>query len=266
VIVGAFYVDPANWKPFSPHGWTGIHQGAAIAFFAFIGFDAVSTAAEETRDPQRSMPRAILGSLAICTLIYMVVAAVATGMVPYQQLSGTKPIAQAFEKQGLAFMQFVLSLGAVISMTAVLLVFQLGQPRILFSMARDGLMPRSFTELHSEYRTPYWPTLLTGVCVALAAAVMDDDLTFDLTNFGTLLAFGMVSFGVLVLRVRRPDLPRPFRVPCVWLVAPLSIAACGYTIYGLPTASLRNCGVWVAIGLVLFFTLGMRSRAARARA
>jgi hypothetical protein len=171
------------------HGWTGIHQGAAIVFFAFIGFDAVSTAAEETRNPQRDMPRGILGALAICTLIYVLVGLVATGLVPYKELaSGSDPLARALAGVGLAWLQLVLSVGAVVSMTAVLLVFQLGQPRIFFSMARDGLLPRYFARVHPEHGTPYVTTIVTGLVVALGAALMDDDATYDLSNIGTLFA------------------------------------------------------------------------------
>ena len=167
VGVGLFYVDPRNWTPFAPNGWRGIHQGAAIVFFAYIGFDAISTAAEETKDPQRNMPRGILGSLAVCTLIYAIVGLVATGLVPYQQLKGADPLARAFEVAGLGWGQAIVSFGAVVSMTAVLLVFQLGQPRIFFSMSRDGLLPPAFRAIHARFRTPHVTTIVTGIVVAL---------------------------------------------------------------------------------------------------
>jgi APA family basic amino acid/polyamine antiporter len=251
--VGAFHVDPRNWHPFAPNGWTGIHQGAAIVFFAFIGFDAISTAAEETRNPQRDMPRGILGALVICTLIYVLVGAVATGLVPYKELaSGADPLARALAGVGLSWLQLVLSIGAVVSMTAVLLVFQLGQPRIFFSMARDGLLPRYFAKVHPEHGTPYVTTIVTGLVVALGAALMDDDATYDLTNIGTLFAFLLVCIGVLVLRVTRPEVPRPFRVPLVWLVAPLGSAACVYTMLGLPRAAWERFAIWLAVGLVIY--------------
>jgi basic amino acid/polyamine antiporter, APA family len=259
--VGAFYVDPGNWQPFAPNGWTGIHQGAAIVFFAFIGFDAVSTAAEETRDPQRDMPRGILGALAICTLIYVLVGLVATGLVPYKELaSGSDPLARALAGVGLAWLQLVLSVGAVVSMTAVLLVFQLGQPRIFFSMARDGLLPRYFARVHPEHGTPYVTTIVTGLVVALGAALMDDDATYDLTNIGTLFAFLLVCVGVLVLRVTRPEVERPFRVPAVWVVAPLGAAACIYTMFGLPTAAWERFGIWLAAGLAIYFVMKLTAR------
>jgi APA family basic amino acid/polyamine antiporter len=168
VGVGAFYVDPANWHPFAPNGWKGIHQGAAIVFFAYIGFDAVSTAAEETKDPQRMMPRGIMGSLMICTVIYVIVGAVATGLVPYQQLKGSDPLAKAFEVAGIGWGQAIISLGAIISMSAVLLVFQLGQPRIFFSMSRDGLLPPWFATVHPRYRTPQTSTTVTAATMATA--------------------------------------------------------------------------------------------------
>jgi APA family basic amino acid/polyamine antiporter len=258
VGVGAFYIDPRNWTPFAPNGWTGIHQGAAIVFFAYIGFDAVSTAAEETKDPQRTMPIGILGSLGICTVIYAIVGAVATGLVPYQQLKGSDPLAKAFEVAGIGWGQGLISLGAVISMTAVLLVFQLGQPRIFFSMSRDGLLPKWFRSVHPRYRTPHVTTIVTGVAVAIAASVLGRDEAYDLTNIGTLFAFLIVCLGVLALRIKEPTRPRPFRVPLVWLVAPLGAAGCLYVMRGLPTAAWVRFGVWLAIGAVIYFGYGVR--------
>jgi len=263
LVVGAFYVDPANWKPFAPNGWTGIHQGAAIVFFAYIGFDAISTAAEETKDPQRTMPIGILVALGVCTVIYVLVGLVATGLVPYQQLaSGSDPLARALEGAGLPWIQLVLSVGAVVSMAAVLLVFQLGQPRIFYAMSRDGLLPRSFAKLHPRYRTPHVTTIVTGLLVALGAAFFDDDATYDLTNIGTLFAFLIVCVGVLVLRVRKPELARPFRVPFVWVVAPAGAAACAYTMAGLPAVAWERFGIWLAIGVVIYFSRPWWSRPA----
>ena len=215
VGVGFFYIDPSNWQPFAPNGWKGIHQGAAIVFFAYIGFDAISTAAEETKNPQRNMPIGILGALGICTLIYAVVGLVATGIVPYQELKGSDPLARAFEVRGVAWMHLILALGAVISMTAVLLVFQLGQTRIFFSMSRDGLLPAWFRRIHPRFGTPFGSTIWTGVLVAIGSCILDDDETYDLTNIGTLFAFLVVCLGVLALRLKDPDRPRPFRVPAV---------------------------------------------------
>jgi APA family basic amino acid/polyamine antiporter len=265
VVVGALHIDPANWHPFAPNGWRGIHHGAAIVFFAYIGFDAVSTAAEETRDPQKSMPRGILGSLAICTIVYAVVGLVATGLVPYRQLKGSDPLARAFEVAGIGWGQAIVSLGAIISMTAVLLVFQLGQPRIFFSMSRDGLLPPWFRSVHPKYRTPHVTTILTGVVVALGATFLDDDETYDLTNIGTLFAFMVVCLGVLALRLKDPGRPRPFRVPAVWLVAPLGALACLYVMLGLPRTAWYRFGIWMAAGVVLYFLYGYRHSRVAAR-
>jgi APA family basic amino acid/polyamine antiporter len=258
VGVGALYIDPANWVPFAPNGWRGIHQGAAIVFFAYIGFDAVSTAAEETKDPQRSMPRGILISLAFCTVIYVVVGLVATGLVPYQMLKGSDPLARAFEVAGLAWGQAIIAAGAIVSMTAVLLVFQLGQPRIFFSMSRDGLLPPWFRKVHPKYHTPHVTTIMTGLFVALGATFLDDDETYDLTNIGTLFAFLVVCLGVLALRIKDPHRPRPFRVPAVWVVAPLGAIACLYVMTGLPLIAWERFGIWMLLGLAGYFAYGYK--------
>jgi basic amino acid/polyamine antiporter, APA family len=258
VGVGFFYIDTSNWRPFAPNGWGGIHQGAAIVFFAYIGFDAISTAAEETKNPQRNMPIGILGALGICTVIYCVVGLVATGIVPYQELKGSDPLARAFEVRGVKWMHLVLALGAVISMTAVLLVFQLGQTRIFFSMSRDGLLPKWFRKIHPRYGTPFWSTIWTGVLVAVGSCILDDDETYDLTNIGTLFAFLVVCLGVLALRIKDPDRPRPFRVPAVWLVAPLGAVACLYTMAGLPTKAWYRFGLWMLLGVAVYFAYGYR--------
>jgi APA family basic amino acid/polyamine antiporter len=258
VGVGVFYINPANWHPFAPNGWTGIHHGAAIVFFAYIGFDAVSTAAEETKNPQRDMPRGILGSLAVCTVIYAIVGLVATGLVPYQQLKGSDPLARAFEVAGIGWGQAIIAFGAIVSMTSVLLVFQLGQPRIFFSMSRDGLLPPSFRAIHPKYRTPHITTILTGVVVAVASTVLDDDETYDLTNIGTLFAFLIVCLGVLALRLKDPDRHRPFKVRFVWVVAPLGAIACVYVMFGLPTAAWIRFGIWMVIGVAFYFMYGFK--------
>ncbi len=257
--VGFFYVEPTNWVPFAPNGWKGIMNGAAIVFFAYIGFDAISTAAEETIDPQKSMPRGILWSLAICTVIYVIVGAVATGIVPYAQLKGADPLARAFELAGIGWGQAIISFGAVVSMSAVLLVFQYGQPRIFYAMSRDGLLPPFFRQLHPKYQTPHVTTIVTGLVVALGATILDDDETYDLTNIGTLFAFLIVCLGVLALRMKDPDRHRPFRVPFVWLVAPLGAAGCLYTMYYLPTVAWERFGIWLLIGTALYFLYGRRN-------
>jgi basic amino acid/polyamine antiporter, APA family len=259
VIVGSQHIDTANYTPFAPNGFRGIHQGAAIVFFAYIGFDAISTAAEEVKDPQRTMPRGLLWGLGICTLIYVIVGAVATGLVPYQQLASSDPLAHAFDVAGLKRFEWIISAGAVVSMSAVLLVFQYGQPRIFYSMARDGLLPAGAAKLHKKYRTPHVTTIITGVLVALAALVADDVATYDLTNIGTLFAFVLVCLGVLMLRWKEPDRHRPFRVPLVWLVAPGGAAACFFVMKGLPPNAWKGFGIWLAVGMVLYVAYGWRN-------
>jgi len=258
VIVGALHIDPANYKPFAPNGFTGIHQGAAIVFFAYIGFDAISTAAEETKDPQRNLPRGILGGLAICTLIYVIVGFVATGLVPYDQLRSSDPLAKALSLAGLETASWIVAAGAVVSMSAVLLVFQYGQPRIFYAMARDGLLPRFAAKLDPKTRTPKVTTLITGGLVSLGALLADDAATYDLTNIGTLAAFAVVCIGVLVLRIREPDRPRPFRVPFVWAVTLIGAGACVFVMKGLPVSAWIAFGVWMAVGLGLYFVYGYR--------
>jgi APA family basic amino acid/polyamine antiporter len=258
IVVGLRHINTANYHPFAPNGFTGIHQGAAIVFFAYIGFDAISTAAEETKDPQRNLPIGILGGLAICTVIYVIIGAVLTGMVPYKELAVADPLARALQLAGLQTAGWIVALGATVSMAAVLLVFQYGQPRIFFSMARDGLLPPWAARVHPIHRTPYTTTLLTGIAVALGSAVGDAAETYDLTNIGTLFAFTLVCVGVLVLRHTEPGRPRPFRVPFVWPVAVLGAAACVFVMKGLPTQAWWRFGWWLAIGLALYFSYGIR--------
>ena len=258
VGVGAMHIDTANFVPFAPNGWAGIHQGAAIVFFAYIGFDAISTAAEETRDPQRNMPIGILGGLAICTLIYVIVGVVATGLVPYQQLRAADPLARALQLAGLSTAGWFVSLGAVVSLTAVLLVFQYGQPRIFFSMARDGLLPAWAARIHPRYRTPHVTTLVTGVAVAVGALFLDENEIYDLTNIGTLAAFAIVCIGVLILRRTDPARPRPFRVRWLPVVSLAGALACVYVMMGLPRHAWERFGVWLAVGLLFYFLYGHR--------
>ena len=258
VLVGAVHIDTSNYVPFAPNGWRGIHQGAAIVFFAYIGFDAISTAAEETKNPQRNLPIGILGGLAVCTLIYVVVGIVATGLVPYTQLRAADPLAQALEAAGLQTVGWIVSFGAVVSLTAVLLVFQYGQPRILFAMARDGLLPAWAAKVSPRRRVPHITTLLTGIAVALGALVADENEIYDLTNIGTLSAFAIVCIGVLVLRYTDPGRPRPFRVPFVWPVTLLGAGACVYTMLGLPRTAWERFGIWLALGALIYFGYSMR--------
>ncbi len=258
VAVGAMHLNPEHYVPFAPNGFTGIHQGAAIVFFAYIGFDAISTAAEETRDPNRNLPIGILGGLAICTVIYIVVGIVLTGIVPYTELAVADPLAHALEVAGFRTVGWLVALGAAVSMTAVLLVFQYGQPRIFFAMARDGLLPAWAGRVHPTRGIPYMTTLVTGVLVAVGSMVGDAAETYDLTNIGTLFAFSIVCIGVLVLRVVEPNRPRPFRVPFVWPVALGGTAACMFVMGGLPRQAWVRFGWWLALGLAVYFTYGVR--------
>jgi len=266
---GMTRINPANYHPFAPNGFEGIHHGAAIVFFAYIGFDAISTAAEETKNPQRNLPIGILGGLAICTVIYIIVGFVLTGMVNYKELDPSlhaDPLAFALQRTGMYNAGWLVALGAVFSMTAVLLVFQYGQPRIFYSMARDGLLPRWAAKIHKRSRVPYITTIITGVFVASWSLIGDAGETYDLTNIGTLFAFALVCIGVLVLRYTQPDRPRPFRVPFVWPVCLGGAAACLFVMKGLPRHAWERFGWWLAIGLVLYFAYGYRNSTLRREA
>ncbi len=258
ISIGAFWVRPENWTPFAPNGWAGISAGAALIFFAYIGFDAVSTAAEEAKNPQRDMPRAMIASLIVTSLIYIVVTLVLTGLVPWDQHGNADPLASAFSNRGYHWAAGFISLGAVVSMASVLLVFQLGQPRIFFSMARDGLLPQWAAKLHPRYRTPHVTTILTGVFVAFFAAFANINEVIELTNIGTLFAFVVVAIGVMVLRIREPDRHRPFRTPFIWFVAPAAVVSCGYLMLQLPWITWERFLLWLAAGLVLYFVYGYR--------
>ncbi len=258
IIVGAFYVKPDNWTPFAPNGFRGISSAAAIIFFAYIGFDAVSTAAEETRNPQRDMPIAMIASLVICTIVYILVAIVLTGMVPFTELGTAQPLATAFSSLGMGWAAGVVALGAVFATTGVLIVFQLGQPRIFFSMARDGLLPQWAAKVHPKYQTPHVTTILTGVFVAVFAAVLNINEVVELTNIGTLFAFVLVAIGVIVLRKTDPDRPRPFRTPFVPLVPLLAVVMCGYLMIELPLLTWIRFAIWLAIGIVFYAMYGYR--------
>jgi len=264
VVVGCFWIKPENWTPFAPNGFMGISAGAAIVFFAYIGFDAVSTVAEETRDPQRSLPVGILASLAVCTVVYVVVAAVFTGLISYPDLSATlatqqaEPLTLALQHASpkLGFAVGIVAFGSVIAHTAVLLVFQLGQPRIFFSMARDGLLPPAFYKVHPRFRTPHVATILTGLFVGGFAAVASLDEMVDLTNIGTLFAFILVCAGTIVLRRKDPDRPRPFRVPGGIVLPVLGIVSCLYLIYFLPPTSWLRFAAWLNFGFVIYVGYG----------
>ncbi len=282
LAVGVFLIKPTNWTDptqggFAPNGFAGISAAAAIIFFSYIGFDAVSTAAEEAKNPGKDMPFGIVMSLVICTVLYIALSAVMTGMAPWKTLGTAEPLITALaHAEGppalLNFSRFIIALGAVIAMGSVLLVFQLGQPRIFFSMSRDGLLPPVLAKVHPKFRTPYVGTILTGVFVAVFAAFANIAEVVDLTNIGTLFAFVLVSAGVIVLRRLEPDRPRPFRVPGVPFTPLISIAACAYLMFQLPGVTWIRFGIWLVLGLIFYFLYGyrhsvLRNRdAARARA
>jgi APA family basic amino acid/polyamine antiporter len=264
IVMGLGHINTANYHPFAPNGFRGIHQGAAIVFFAYIGFDAISTAAEETKNPQRNLPIGILGGLAICTVIYVIIGAVLTGMVPSQDLGkAADPLAYALKATGLTSIAKIVALGAVFSMAAVLLVFQYGQPRIFFAMARDGLLPKWAARVSQKSHVPYATTLLTGVVVAVWSLIGDANETYDLTNIGTLFAFALVCIGVIVLRYTDPERPRPFRVPLVHVVGIVGAALCVFVMRGLPGLAWVRFGWWLVIGLVLYFVYGYRNSTLR---
>ncbi|HUO06345.1 MAG TPA: amino acid permease [Candidatus Binataceae bacterium] len=256
IVVGAFFVKPANWSPFLPMGWGGVMNGAAIIFFAYIGFDAVSTAAEEVIDPNRDLPLGILGSLFICTVLYILVAGVLTGMVPARLIDVNAPLASAFVLRGLHAISGIISLGAVAGLTSVLLVMMLGQSRVFFAVSRDGLLPPAFSKIHPRYRTPYLPTLLTGGAVGITAALLPIQEIAELTNIGTLFAFVLVCLGVWILRHVEPDLHRPFRTPMVPLVPILGAVFCFYLMTRLPGVTWIRFFVWLTIGLAIYLSYG----------
>lgn len=256
IYSGVKYVRPENWSPFMPNGFSGVWVGASLIFFAYIGFDAISTAAEECRRPERDMPIGIIGSLVICTLIYVVVAAVLTGMVPWNQLGVADPLAAAFAYVGADISAGIVAAGAVVAMTAVLLVFQYGQPRIFFSMSRDGLLPPYFAKVHPKFRTPHVTTIWTGVVVAVISAVANINEIVELTNIGTLFAFVLVCLGVIILRYREPDRPRAFKTPFVPYIPLLGIGSCIYLMLGLPWITWWRFMIWLCVGMVIYFFYG----------
>jgi APA family basic amino acid/polyamine antiporter len=268
VIVGWNYTRGANYHPFAPNGWAGVQAGAAIVFFAYIGFDAVSTVAEETRNPARDLPIGIIGSLVICTIIYIVVAAVFAGIMPYDVLrqklatEQAEPLTMALQYANIGrwadLVVGIVAFGSVVAHTAVLLVFQLGQPRIFFSMARDGLLPPSFARVHPRFRTPYVTTILTGVIVGVTATFTSIDEMVDLTNIGTLFAFVLVCIGILILRKRDPGRYRAFKTPWVPLVPLLGVLCCLYLMLGLPWITWIRFGLWLVVGLVVYWLYGYR--------
>ena len=264
VALGAYFIKPENWVPFAPNGFQGIKAGAAIVFFAFIGFDCVSTVAEETRNPKRDMPIGIIGSLIICTVIYMLVAAVFTGIMPYPVLKGAlshekaEPLALAFRHINLAWAGIIVAFGSIAAQLAVLLVLQMGQARIFFSMARDGLLPDIFARVHKKFKTPHVTTIVTGLIIAAVAALTNIEEMVDLTNIGTLFAFCLVCFGVIILRVKEPHKPRTFKVPFSPIVPLLGVASCAFLMTALPSVTWTRFVVWLILGLVVFFSYSFR--------
>ena len=251
-------VNPANWSPLMPFGFSGVAAGAAIIFFAYIGFDAVATAAEECRNPKRDLPAGIIGSLIICTILYIVVAGVLTGVVPYQDLNNAEPVAYALRAIGYNFGSALVGTGAIAGITTVLLVLMYGQTRIFFAMSRDGLIPASICKVHPQYGTPHIITMAAGIAVALIAGFTPIGIIAELTNIGTLFAFVVAAIGVLVLRYTRPDIPRPFTCPAVQIVAPLAVLSCGYLMANLPKETWMRFGIWSAIGFVVYFVYSYR--------
>lgn len=275
IVVGSFYVHPANWRPFAPYGYTGLSffgkyvwgmsdaggtpvgmlAGAAMLFFAFIGFDAVSTQAEEAKQPQRDMPIGIIVSLVVATVLYIAVSAVLTGMVPYTNININAPVADAFRQVGLRWAETIISVGALTGITSVLLVLMLSQPRILLAMSRDGLLPkRFFAVVHQRFRTPWKSTIVTGVAVALMASLIPLNILAELVNIGTLLAFVIVCVAVPVMRKSHPQVNRPFRVPLSPVTPAIGAGLCLLLMFSLPSANWVRLFVWLAIGLVIYFT------------
>ncbi len=266
IAFGLKFVDPDNWTPFIPEaqgpgqfGWGGVIRAASIVFFAYIGFDAVSTAAGEAKNPQRDMPIGILGSLAICTLLYIVVSGVLTGLLPYEQLGTAKPVATALEAYpSLLWLKTVVEIGAIAGLSSVILVMLMGQPRIFYAMAKDGLIPQVFSRVHPKFRTPHVGTVIVGIIAATLAGLLPIGVLGELVSMGTLLAFATVSIGVLVLRYTRPELPRPFRVPFAPVVCTLGAAVCLLLFSWSFAENWLWMSCWITAGMLIYFCYGYR--------
>lgn len=266
LVAGVSYVNTANWVPFIPEntgefghfGWTGVFRGAAIIFFAYIGFDAVSTAAQEAKNPQRDLPIGILGSLVICTILYIAVGLVLTGIVPYPQLAVPDPIAVGIDATGLTWLSPIIKLGAIAGLSSVVLVMLLGQPRIFFSMANDGLLPPAFSKVHPKFKTPYISTIITGGVAMLLAAVFPIGILSKLVSLGTLLAFAMVCLAVIILRRTHTTMERPFKTPFSPYIPVAGIIACFGCMAFVNPFAWALLGVWMFIGIVVYFLYGAR--------
>ncbi|MBV7274256.1 amino acid permease [Clostridiaceae bacterium UIB06] len=262
IVLGVGHVNVANWTPFMPYGWSGVLSGASVIFFAYIGFDAVSTAAEEVKNPQKDLPRGIIGSLIVCTILYIVVSAVLTGMVPYLKFKETAaPVAFALEQVGITWGSALVSVGAVCGLTSVLIVMLYGQTRVFFAMSRDGLLPKVFSEVHPTFKTPIKSTVLVGVVSMVIAGFTPIGIVAELTNIGTLTAFIIVSAAVIVLRKKDPNRTRAFKCPLVPLVPALSIAFCALLIFKLPVITQIRFVVWLLIGFVIYYAYSYKHSA-----
>ena len=253
LVLAAPHVDVTNWDPFLPFGYSGVVSGAAIVFFAYIGFDAVATTAEECRNAARDLPIGIIGSLFICTLLYAVVAAILTGVVPYSMLDTAEPVAFALRHIGYNVGSAIVAVGAICGITTVLLVLLYGQSRIFFAMSRDGMVPANVCKIHRRFHTPYRVTILGAIFVSIIAGVFPIGMIAEMANIGTLSAFLIASIGVMVLRKTEPDLKRNFKCPAVWIIAPLAVLSCGYLMANLPTATWHRFGFWILLGLAVYF-------------
>ena len=253
LVLAAPHVDATNWEPFLPFGYSGVVSGAAIVFFAYIGFDAVATTAEECRNAARDLPIGIIGSLFICTLLYAVVAAVLTGIVPYDMLDTAEPVAFALRHIGYNVGSAIVAVGAICGITTVLLVILYGQSRIFFAMSRDGMVPANVCKIHRRFHTPYRVTILGAVFVSVIAGFFPIGMIAEMANIGTLSAFLIASIGVLVLRKTEPNLKRNFKCPAVWFIAPLAVLSCGYLMANLPLATWHRFGFWLLFGLCVYF-------------
>ena len=253
LVLAAPHVDVTNWDPFLPFGYSGVVSGAAIVFFAYIGFDAVATTAEECRNAARDLPVGIIGSLFICTLLYAVVAAVLTGVVPYSMLDTAEPVAFALRHIGYNVGSAIVAVGAICGITTVLLVLLYGQSRIFFAMSRDGMVPANVCKIHRRFHTPYRVTILGAIFVSIIAGVFPIGMIAEMANIGTLSAFLIASIGVMVLRKTEPDLKRNFKCPAVWIIAPLAVLSCGYLMANLPLATWHRFGFWILFGLCVYF-------------